>query len=323
MKANHPNQADLKSPVRLGLVGCGRVAEFGYLPALRRAAGVKLVGVADIDLARCTAIAPGVLAYDNIRALIAAGGLDALVVSTPTRFHLADVRCAAEARLPALVEKPPGANVREASALHALNPSPWMAFNRRFEAGIAKFKDGLLGDGRLHLQLDLHYRRNAWKPFDMQDDALLDLGPHLIDLARWITQSNIIWARAHAVHRRRAEFELELERGHASISCSNNSPYRERIAAKDSLGRVQVSYKRGGLLSGIVARLRPKQENPLVTSLVGQLEAFGRAVSGSLDGSPLATAADGLAVMSAIDAVRCSAVRGGAPIAVQVVRQAD
>jgi hypothetical protein len=72
-----------------------------------------------------------------------------------------------------------------------------------------------------------------------------------------------------------------------------------------------------------VARLRPKQENPLVTSLVGQLEAFGRAVGGSLDGLPLATVADGLAVMCAIDAVRRSAVRGGAPISVHVVRQAD
>jgi myo-inositol 2-dehydrogenase / D-chiro-inositol 1-dehydrogenase len=323
IKANQPNHADLKSPVRLGLVGCGRVAEFGYLPALRRATGVELIGVADINLARCTAIALGVLAYDNIRALIAAGGLDALVISTPTRFHLADARCAAEARLPALVEKPPGANVREACALHALKPSPWLAFNRRFEPGITKFKDGLPGDGKLHLQLELHYRRNSWRPFDMQDDALLDLGPHLIDLARWLTQSDIIWVRAHAVHERRAEFELELERGHASVSCSNNSPYRERIAAKDSLGRVHVSYKRGGLLSGAVARLRPKQENPLVTSLVGQLEAFGRAVGGSLAGSPLATVADGLAVMCAIDAVRRSAVRGSAPIAVHVVRQAD
>jgi predicted dehydrogenase len=323
MEANQPNKAELKSSVRIGLVGCGRVAEFGYLPALYRATGVQLVGVADINLARCTAIAPGVLAYDNIHALIAAGGLDALVISTPTRFHLAAARCAAEARLPVLVEKPPGANVKEARALHALKPSPWIAFNRRFEPGIAQFKDRLPGDGKLHLQLDLHYRRNAWKPFDMQDDALLDLGPHLIDLARWLTQGDIIWARAHAVHERRAAFELELEHGHASIACSNNSPYRECIEAKGPRGRAHVSYKRGGLLSGAVARLRPKQENPLVTSLVGQLEAFGRAVGGSLDGPPLATAADGLAVMCAIDAVRRSAVRGGAPISVHAVRQAD
>ena len=205
------------------------------------------------------------------------------------------------------MEKPPGVNVEEARALHALNPSPWIGFNRRFEPGITRLKDELPRDSNLHLRLGLHYRRTSWKPFDMQDDALLDLGPHLIDLARWLADSEIIWARSLSLHERRVEFEVGLERGHATISCSNNSPHWERIEVKDSRGRVSGSYRRGGLLSGIVARLQPNRENPLVSPLVGQLEAFGRALRGMLNGAPLATAADGLAVMSAIDAVRRSA----------------
>jgi len=304
-------------------VGSGRVAEFGYLPAFRQTTGVSLVGVADINQSRCRDIAPGVPAHESILALIDAGGLDALVIATPTRFHLADAQCAAEAALPALMEKPPGLDVKEAIALQALKPSPWIAFNRRFEPGLVRLKDGLPRDGHLHLRLELHYRRNSWKPFDMQDDALLDLGPHLIDLARWLTDSEIIWARACSLHERRVEFEVGLERGHATISCSNNSPYRERVEVKNSLGRVSGSYKRGGLLSGIVARIRPNQENPLVTSLVGQLEAFGRAVGGMLGRSPLATAADGFAVMAAIDALRRSALHGGASTSVDLIRQAE
>ena len=157
----------------------------------------------------------------------------------------------------------------------------------------------------------------------MQDDALLDLGPHLIDLARWLADSEIIWARALSLHERRVEFEVGLERGHATISCSSNSPHWERIEVKDSRGRVSGSYRRGGLLSGIVARLQPNRENPLVTPLVGQLEAFGRALRGMLNGAPLATAADGLAVMSVIDAVRRSAVQGGVNCSLQVLHQAD
>lgn len=323
MPTDQPKKSDLDDPIRIGLVGCGRLAEFGYLPALRQAAGVKLAGVADINQLRCKDIAPGVPAHESIRALINAGGLDALVISTPTRFHLADARCAAEAQLPALVEKPPGLNVGEASALQALNPSPWIGFNRRFEPGIATLKEALPRDGNLHLRLELHYRRNAWKSFDMQDDVLLDLGPHLIDLARWLTDSEILWARARSLHGRRVQFEVELERAHASISCSNNRPYCERIEVKDSLGRVSGSYRRGGFLSGIVARLQPNRQNPLVSSLVGQLEAFGRAVRGTLDGSPLATPADGLVVMSAIDAVRHSAVQEGAECSLRVLHQAD
>jgi len=298
-------------PVRVGLVGCGRLAEFGYLPAFRQAKGIELAGVADINQSRCQSIAPGVPAHENIRALVSAGGLDALVISTPTRFHLAGARCAAEAGLPALVEKPPGLNVEEARALHALNPSAWIGFNRRFEPGITRLKDELPRNSNLHLRLGLHYRRTSWKPFDMQDDALLDLGPHLIDLARWLADSEILWARALSLHERRVEFEVGLERGHATISCSNNSPYREGIEIKDSRGRVNGSYKRGGLLSGLVARLQPNRENPLVRPMVRQLEAFGRAVRGMLDGSPLATTVDGLAVMSTIEAVRHSRAMGG------------
>ena len=36
-------------PVRIGLVGCGRLAELGYIPALARVQGAELVAVADPD----------------------------------------------------------------------------------------------------------------------------------------------------------------------------------------------------------------------------------------------------------------------------------
>jgi predicted dehydrogenase len=311
MKAEPPKKLDQNEPVRIGLVGCGRVAEFGYWPAFRQATGVKLTAVADVNRTRCQDIAPGVPAYESTRALIHAGGLDALVISTPTRFHLADARCAAEAGLAALLEKPPGLNLGEARAVYALNPSPWLGFNRRFDPAIGKLKEELPRDDEIQLELELHYRRTSWKPFDMHDDALLDLGPHLIDLARWLTGSEIRGARVLSLRERGVEFEVRLLRGHARISCSSNSPYRERIEAKDSRGHAIGSYRRGGILSGIAGRLSSNRENPLVRPIVGQLEAFGRAVRGISRETALATAADGLAVMSVIDAVRRSAAQGG------------
>jgi predicted dehydrogenase len=310
-------------PVRIGLAGCGRLAEFGYLPAFRQAAGVRLAAVADVNLTRCKEIAPGVPAHESTRALVDAGGVDAVVISTPTRFHLPDARCAAEAGLPALLEKPPGLDVGEARAIYALYPSPWIGFNRRFDPAIRRFRDELPHDGEIRLELELHYRRASWKPFDMHDDALLDLGPHLIDLTRWLSGSEIRRARSLSLSERGAEFELTLARGQARISCSSNSPYRERIEVKDSRGCVLRSYRRGGLIAGIAARLASNRENPLVRPMAGQLEAFGRAVRGTSLETTLATAADGLAVMCVIDALRRSAAGGGVECSLPAFQRAD
>jgi predicted dehydrogenase len=69
-------------------------------------------------------------------------------------------------------------------------------------------------------------------------------------------------------------------------------------------------FRRGGIVAGIIGKLSPWRENPLVTSLVGQLEAFAQAVRGGSSRS-LASVVDGLAVMSTISAVRQSAMKGG------------
>lgn len=307
---------DIKSVVRVGLVGCGRVAECGYLPAFRLVRGIALVGITDVNPSRCRTLAPQIPAYENIQSLIRAGGMDALVISVPTRFHLEYARCAAEAGIPSLVEKPPGVDMQEAKAMQALKPTPWVAFNRRFEPALMALKESIPHVQGFRLRLELHYRRTTWKPFDMHDDALLDLGPHLIDLARLLAESEVRSARTLSLGRQHAKFELELSRGRAVVACSTNRPYRERMEITDENGRSLASYRRGGIVSGILVRLRPKAENPLVRSLVGQLEAFAQVVRGGSSGS-LGSAADGVAVMSVIEAVRLSAAERSTSVTVK------
>ena len=60
MQTDQPKKSDQRNPLRIGLVGCGRVAEFGYLPAFGQATAVKLAGVADVNQSRCKGIAAGV-----------------------------------------------------------------------------------------------------------------------------------------------------------------------------------------------------------------------------------------------------------------------
>jgi len=299
-----------KSPVRIGLVGCGRLAEFGYIPAFRRASGVSLAGVADVNPLRCKQIAPEVPAYKTIQDLILVGRVEAVIVSTPTRCHLADATAAAQARLPTLLEKPPGIDLSEAEALLNLVPRPSIAFNRRFDPDLVRLRNVVPSEGMLNVRLELHYRRKAWNPFDMKDDALLDLGPHLIDLARWLTASDVTSVWTQVLNQEYVEFELELERGQATAICSCNSPYRERVRVRASDGRALGTFRRGGIVAGITGKVIFKRENPLVTSLVSQLEAFRCAVRGLPSAQPLGSAVDGVKVMSVIEALRSSAQSG-------------
>jgi predicted dehydrogenase len=283
----------------------------GYIPALRRALGVALVGVADVNLGRCRRIAPEVPAYASLQELIHAGEVQAIIISTPTRCHLADATTAAQAKLPALIEKPPGKDVNEAEGLLELVPKPCLGFNRRFDPDLMRLKNRLSKQEVYGLRLELHYRRQAWNPIDMQDDALLDLGPHLIDLVRWLTACEVTSVTTATLTQHYVKCELEFERGNATIICCSNRPYRERVSVWAKDGRVVATYSRGGILVGIAQKLVPRRESPLVRSLVGQLEAFSCAVRGLSPVEPLGSAADGVKVMTVIDAVRASARVGG------------
>ena len=155
--------------LRLGLVGCGRLAELGYGPAIERVRGVRLVAVADPDRIRRERVAGrfGAAQGDTVRALpdaealLAAVPVDALVLASPTSAHLADATAAAAAGVAVLVEKPPAPDAGGAARLAALTPVPWVAFNRRFDPGARAARDAVPAAGDLDLHLEPAYRRRS------------------------------------------------------------------------------------------------------------------------------------------------------------------
>ena len=301
--------------LRIGLVGCGRLAEIGYLPALRAARGVALEAVAEPEparRARVAALAGRVPEFADAAALLAGAEVDGLVLATPAPAHVPDARAAAAAGVAVLVEKPPAVDGRVAAELAALTPAPWIGFNRRFDPGITALRSALgsaLGsappaDGEVELLLELAYRRPGWGAHTVNDDALLDLGPHLIDLARWLTRSEVSAVSHAALSPERAAFDLVLGRGRARIHCATDRPHHELVEVRDRHGTVLGRHRRGGLLAALGGRLVPRRgPHPLVASLVGQLEAFGRAVRGASEPA-LGGAADGVSVMRTVDTVR-------------------
>ncbi len=240
--------------------------------------------------------------------LIGEQAVDGLVLATPAAAHLEDARLAASAGLAVLVEKPPAVDRADAAALAALEPSPLVGFNRRFDPAIQRLREAVPSSSRLDLMLDLHYERNAWGSYVVRDDVLLAHGTHLLDLVRWVTRSEIERVRADSLAPASAVIELELERGRARISCATDRPRREAIEIRDETGTLLARQERIGLVRRVQMRLRGGSS--LVRLLVDELEAFAAVARGQAQ-PLLATAADGLAVMVAIDGVRRSAQLGG------------
>src|SRR5207302_2815366 len=110
------------SELRLGLIGCGRIAERGYVPAALRARGIRLAAVADPAAERCARAAPGVPSFGGAAELLAARAADVLVLATPAAAHVPDAPLAAAAGVPTLVEKPPAPTAGEAAQLAAISP---------------------------------------------------------------------------------------------------------------------------------------------------------------------------------------------------------
>jgi predicted dehydrogenase len=219
----------------------------------------------------------------------------------------------------ALVECPPAPDHDGALRLMGLIPAPWIGFNRRFDQGL-ELAGRLPPAGDVELRMVLHDRRKSWRPVADRDDALLHLAPHLIDLALHLTGTLPLAVRAHAA-RERAGIELATTGARVRIECATDRPHHELIEILDAGGRRVARVECGGRARGVAARVMPGV-HPLVRSLTAQLEAFACALRGE-DPGPLATAAEGAAVMCVLDAARRSDAIGGDTVAVEGVTLAS
>lgn len=309
--------------VELGIVGCGRLAEYGYLPALERVEHMRLVAVADPDAGRRSLVAQRardlgrghVVAAATADELVASTALGAVIIASPPRCHVSDAIAVSAAGIRAIVEKPPAPDLASARELGELRPDPWIGFNRRFDPGLLRMRAAVPDSRWLDLRLELSYRRASWRAVAVHDDALADLGTHLADLAQWLGAGRPVAVERAAAESTTASFDIELERGRARVRLATERPHRERYEVRDRHGRLLARHQLGGAVRavrGLAGRRRP---SALVESLAGQLTA----VAAALDGTPtmLGTVHDGLSAMASVEAARASAARGGARVTIE------
>jgi predicted dehydrogenase len=110
----------MAAPVRLAVIGCGRIAQVAHLPALEKAEGIELVAVSDPsrDVVDAVARRYGVpSAYTDQPQVFADESVEAVLVAAPDRFHYPITDEALGAGKHVLVEKPLASTVQEATEL--------------------------------------------------------------------------------------------------------------------------------------------------------------------------------------------------------------
>jgi myo-inositol 2-dehydrogenase / D-chiro-inositol 1-dehydrogenase len=132
-----------REPVRIGLVGAGRIGASHATILRTRVAGARLVAVADARSEAATALADrlGVSAHASPDDLIADPDVEAVVITASTPAHADLVVAAAGARKGVFCEKPMALTLADADRAIAAADTAGVAlqvgFNRRFAADFA------------------------------------------------------------------------------------------------------------------------------------------------------------------------------------------
>jgi predicted dehydrogenase len=185
---------------RIGLLGCGRISRIHHLPMLVREAGVELAVLADGDpaaLDHARAAAPLVRRVPDWRPALDDDSIAAVVICLPTGLHAEAARAAFEAGKDVYLEKPLATTLADArevvAAWRASGRIGMLGFNHRYHPLVlgarAAVRAGRIGRPIAARMSSLSPPRELppWKRRREEGGgALLDLGSHQADLARFL-----------------------------------------------------------------------------------------------------------------------------------------
>ena len=203
--------------LRVGVLGCGPIAQAAHFDACRKARNVELYAICDraVDLlAEMAAIHHPRTTYQDFAAMLADPAVEAVIVATADQYHVPLCQQALAAGKHVLVEKPLGIGIEECERLRAAVTGSGLVFqvgnNKRFDPGIAfahRFVAEEMGEGMAfkawycdsvyrysmtdNLQPLILTSSQAQRPLgnpkaDKRRYYLLTHGSHLVDTARFL-----------------------------------------------------------------------------------------------------------------------------------------
>ncbi|MBC7320307.1 Gfo/Idh/MocA family oxidoreductase, partial [bacterium] len=191
--------------MKVGLVGCGTVAGYGHLPAIKSIKELELVALADINEAKLKEYGKrfGVnWLFTDYREMLDSVELDLVTVSTSLNAHYGVVMESAKRGINVFCEKPLAETtekgwqmvnaMKEAGKIFAVN------FENRAKPYIRRIKD-ILKSGELGRPMMMRFIYNwaggRWAGKDRYErlmkegmGPIVDCGVHYFDLVRWFSE---------------------------------------------------------------------------------------------------------------------------------------
>ena len=202
--------------LRVGVLGCGPIAQAAHFEACTKAANASLYAICDVadDLrGRMAATHAPTRAFADYASMLADPDLEAVIIATSDAFHVSAARMALQAGKHVLCEKPLAVSVEQATSLRADLAASGKLLQighmKRFDAGLQAAK-AFIDDGMGQMvalkawycdnthryamtdavQPLLVSSKNARKPLenpkaDLDRYYMLAHGSHLVDTARY------------------------------------------------------------------------------------------------------------------------------------------
>jgi predicted dehydrogenase len=194
--------SEKKRPLKMGILGCGSFAERRILPILRELDTIQVISLQKRNLEEAKKVAstwhvPN--AVSTREELLSNPEIDAIFITTPNEMHEEDAIACARAGKHVLCEKPLAPTVAAILNMQAAFKTTTLSVGQsiRFKGCVQQAKS-LLESGALGelLSFKAHFSipvpQTNWRHRkEMGGGVLQDMGVHLIDLIRFVSQQEI------------------------------------------------------------------------------------------------------------------------------------
>jgi len=329
----------MNSPIRIGVVGAGAIAQVAHLPALSKLKGAELVSLCDFDRPKAHQLAdrfgiPNV--FTDIEDLLSGPGLDAVIIMTPNHLHEPHVLSALQAKMHVLCERPLALAARGIDRIltAAARADRMVAVgnNHRFrtdvQAASAFLRSGELGALAAirggHYQLKRVAEGWRFRKAESGGGVLMEHGLPILDLALWLADfPEVQRVTAHAVRSRGAGAvedsmlaTLECARGLTIVIdvCwefvgTEDRAWFDVLASRGSarLAPLHVVKELNGKPADVTPHGAAGRETPFLQSYRAELAHFAAVVRGE---APYEPPAEQAMVLRAVEAIYRSADEG-------------